>query len=223
MCILQSVLDIWWTATLRSNVWLLELNHHLSMWVHRKVIRITIQESAWKRQWQESVTWMTSITWQPLRAQGCSVQSVGWPREKHVLNVPGMAVVRNYGRLWLSQVSDSWYFPISGQIFVGKCGGPRSTAGRRCLGSVKALSEDATQLSAQPYAGMQGGTSHLHHPCPTLQALQWCPGAWHWAACLLPTQLGHLRYIPLCKLRYIPLCKLSPVCWEKAVIKSVEH
>lgn len=88
-----------------------------------------------------------------------------------------MAVVRSDCRLGLSQVSGSWYFPIIGQIFVGRCGGPRSTTGRRCLGSVKALSENTTQLSAQPHAGMQGGTSHLHHPCPGVVSRCLAPGS----------------------------------------------
>lgn len=60
--------------------------------------------------------------------------------------------------------AQSRHFPISGQMPVGTCGAPRPTAGRSCLGSAKAPSEHTTQLSAQPYGGMQGGRRHLHQP-----------------------------------------------------------
>lgn len=78
-----------------------------SMQVCRKVKRITIQENTWKRQWQESVMCMTTGTQQPQRAQGCSLQFVGWPREKHVLYVSGLTTMGNKWQLWLSQNGDS--------------------------------------------------------------------------------------------------------------------
>lgn len=50
---------------------------------------------------------MTSGTEQPQSTQGSKLRCVGSAGEKHVLNVPGVAVVGNKRRLWLLQVSDS--------------------------------------------------------------------------------------------------------------------
>ena len=81
-------------------------------------MRTTIQESTWKRQWQDSVACRMSGTQQPQSILGCSLPSVGWPGQKHVLNVPGAVVVGYKWWLWLSQVwqpAQCGYFPISRQ------------------------------------------------------------------------------------------------------------
>lgn len=68
-----------------------------------------------------AVMCMTLGTQQPQRAQGCSLQFVGWLREKHVLYVSGMTMVGNKWQLWLSQHGASTALVISHQ-WADTCG-----------------------------------------------------------------------------------------------------
>lgn len=147
------VLDMWWTTSPRSNVWLLEVDRFFLLsgqeddenndpvkLLEKAMTGISSVCDIWHSWWQQST-------------QGCSLWSEGWPGEKHVLNSPDVTMVGDKWRVGLLQLcltAQCWYFPISGQMLTETHDSPVPMAGRSCWGSCQGsfTGYPTTQLSA---------------------------------------------------------------------------